>query len=366
MKLIFAMFCLIFMSINFQNMNCSKTSMKEKVNAKSKLNMKVKEGLKVTVKAKSTGTSLEKTNSKTKDKREDSMLAFLKRNKNKHQSSGSGAGVPGTGIPGAGGAAIPGISGMPQGEFGKFGKIMGKVGKDGKYHFPTKIMKPKDDPDVINERDTDLRLVHEGWLKISNPQLKNINRFPKLLLPDKVSHEIPVMNDYFRANENWDPLGNSSSGPNVYYFWFRLSYKNLYYSLSKDSINVLGNVPVKDITDAFAMKEFARSNKCLRVLDYKKRDWTMCAQTRLERNIWVCKIRALKKFEEYNVCMKRIGAEEIFITKRVTQPIILIPEASPICNENFNYEQKGSDWVCDCKDGILLIYKFPNFRLNLC
>jgi len=222
----------------------------------------------------------------------------------------------------------------------------------------TIIVHPKN-PDVIVEHEHTLDLVKEGWLKVSTPQFKNINRFPKITLPDDTQHEIPTERDYFRINEGFDPANNPESAPSPFYFWGRLSYRNLYYALSHNSINVVGTIPVDDIQTANVLKDFARSKNCFNVFDYTKRDWVLCAENINERNSWVCKIRALKKIESEQVCIKKLIADEaIVVEKKVTQPIILIPLASPMCNENFDYEQNGRDWVCDCKEGniIYLIY----------
>jgi len=42
---------------------------------------------------------------------------------------------------------------------------------------------------------------------------------------------------------------------------------------------------------------------------------------------------------------------KIIVTKTITQPIILIPLESPKCNEGWNYDNKGSDWNCECSEG---------------
>jgi len=39
------------------------------------------------------------------------------------------------------------------------------------------------------------------------------------------------------------------------------------------------------------------------------------------------------------------------VIKKVLQPVIMIPFASPMCNENYNYNSLGVEWECDCKDG---------------
>lgn len=35
----------------------------------------------------------------------------------------------------------------------------------------------------------------------------------------------------------------------------------------------------------------------------------------------------------------------------ITQPLIIVPTATPLCNENWNYKSKGADWECYCSDG---------------
>ena len=215
-----------------------------------------------------------------------------------------------------------------------------------------KIIVNRKNPDVIVEHENSLKLIKEGWLKVSSSQLKNINRFPKILLPDTLEHQIPTERDYFRVNEGYDPVRNPQSPPSPFHFWMRLSFRNLYYALTQDSINVVGTIPVDDIDDAVVLKEYSRSANCFKILDQQSKDWTLCATSKEDRNQWVCKIKAVKKLESEQLCVKRLLADEaIIIEKRVTQPIILIPLASPMCNENFNYLMNGLDWNCDCKEG---------------
>jgi len=217
----------------------------------------------------------------------------------------------------------------------------------------TKIIIKRGNPDIYMEDQNVLNIVKQGWLKVSTPHLKNLNKFPKIVLPDETEHEIPTQNDYFRVNEGYDPVRNPDSAPTPFYFWMRLSFRNLYYSVSKDSINVLGNIPVEDIVTAKVVKDYSREPNCFEVIDNFKKDWILCAETRQERNLWVCKIKSLKNQISEALCLKNIASDEaIVVEKKVTQPIILIPQASPMCNEDFNYEQNGDDWVCDCREGI--------------
>ena len=40
-----------------------------------------------------------------------------------------------------------------------------------------------------------------------------------------------------------------------------------------------------------------------------------------------------------------------YLTKKVTQPIILVSQANKMCNEEWDYSKRGSDWECTCKEG---------------
>jgi carbonic anhydrase len=44
-------------------------------------------------------------------------------------------------------------------------------------------------------------------------------------------------------------------------------------------------------------------------------------------------------------------SEITVLTKKVTQPVILIPLPQRACNENWDYARSGDDWECECKEG---------------
>lgn len=217
------------------------------------------------------------------------------------------------------------------------------------------VLPPQENPDVIMEDAKNLHMLKQGWLQISSPDLKNTLRYPKLNLPDLNEHEIPTEKNYFRVNEGFDPLRNPHSGPGPFYFWFRLSWRNLYYSLGKNNINVVGAMPIKNIQDATRLDDFHRNTHCLKIFDVEHMEWVLCGQTSEIRNAWLCKIRAVKKFEDEKTCLQGIAESPAIVERKVTQPIILLPQASRMCNENFNYEQHGMDWECDCKEGMTYI-----------
>jgi hypothetical protein len=71
---------------------------------------------------------------------------------------------------------------------------------------------------------------------------------------------------------------------------------------------------------------------------------------------WICKIKEILGYNDKqclnNNASVNVQAAPVIVEKTVTQPIILIPLASPKCNENWDYNSKGSDWNCECSEGI--------------
>lgn len=210
-------------------------------------------------------------------------------------------------------------------------------------------------PNVILEKADELSLLKEGWAKVSSPQFKNINLFPHLNRPDNTKHPIPQVRNYFRVNQFFDPVRNKDSGPGPYFFWFRLSKKNLYYSISKSSLNVVGGIKLVNIENAEPLKDFDDSDKCFVVMDNIGSDWTVCAETKKDRNQFVCKIKAAKKLDDEDSCLTKVLNDETVVEKKILQPIIMLPKASNMCNQGFSYKSNGSDWECDCKEGKFLI-----------
>jgi len=338
MKHICLVFCIAFLAISINKVQSTKSLLSTSTKSKLKLNTEAKLSSKVTTTSHSSSKLKVKVKSQTKSEdeseneseRADSMMGYLA-GLSKHKQI---------------------INDKPSLENKTFVPLPDFSANASRTTNNTIIELPRSNPDVIMEREASLSLIKEGWLKISSPQLKNIIRFPTITLPDLTEHDIPIETYDFRVNEGYDPERNPNSGPTPFFFWFRLSYRNIYYSLARDSLNVLGNIPVSEIKTASVLVDFARSKNCFKIVDKGARDWILCAETIDERNKWVCKIQALKKLRSESLCLTGLLSDEaIVIEKKVMQPIILIPIASPMCNENFNYEQNGRDWVCDCKEG---------------
>jgi len=224
----------------------------------------------------------------------------------------------------------------------------------------TKRRRPLGNPDILLENSKDLTLLHEGWLKVSSSDLKKTHIYSRLILPDWRQHEIVTERNFFRVNLAYNPFNRGiESPPGPFYFYTRLSNRNLFYSPSKDSINVLASLQISEVRDAYELPDFARQDQCFEVNDAQKRVWTLCAETVIKRNEWVCILREkIQKadFGDLEKCLNKLDADRNIpiITQKITEPMLLIPLASPMCNENFNYNQLGADWECDCREGNII------------
>ncbi len=199
-----------------------------------------------------------------------------------------------------------------------------------------------------------IKVLMNGWLKVSTPMFRHTGKFPPIVLPDGKEIKIQINRQYFRINQAYNP---GSTSPNLpggkKYFWFRLSGKNLYYSMTRQDINVLGAVTVKNIVDTIPNKKMVREKHCFKILDRESRIWTLCAETHDLRNKWICKIKTMLGIPD-KTCLGKSGGDDTkptIITKKIKQPFILIPLPSPKCNENWDYLAKGGDWNCECSEG---------------
>jgi carbonic anhydrase len=223
------------------------------------------------------------------------------------------------------------------------------------------IRRPKLDPHKI---------YLEAWLSVSSRSFRNYNMYPPIRLSDGTEMEIAINSKYFRKNPLYDKT-DKTIVPGKYYFWFRLSGRHLYYSLKKDDINILDNIYITSISYAMALDSFSKNAKCFFVKDSRGIKYVVCAQTLQIRNLWICQIqsnlgqpqdplcRTIKKKKKSKGKKKKTetSGQEVqpgddkIIEKTITQPVIIIPQPSRMCNEKWDYSNKGRDWECVCREG---------------
>ena len=221
-----------------------------------------------------------------------------------------------------------------------------QVKKNKKKKVKTKIIKRKKFKDPI-------KVLHAGWLQVSSTMFRNPGRFPPITLPSGKTLTIKTNKEFFRINTDFNKsVKSNNSPPSKLYFWMRLSGKNIYYSSNKKDINILGNISVKNVIDAYKSDEYSKDSLCFKVHDREDRRWKLCAETMNDRNKWICKIKQVLGLEDRTCRVSNIDKSDgKLIVKTIIQPTILIPLASHTCNDNWDFKLKGQDWECDCKEG---------------
>lgn len=214
------------------------------------------------------------------------------------------------------------------------------------------------------------KIYLEGWLSISSRSFRNYYLYPPIRFSDGREIVIDINSKYFRKNSLYDKR-DKTLVPGKYYFWFRLSGRHVYYSLKKDDINILDNIYISHISYALALDSFSKNAKCFYIKDNRNIKYVMCAQTLQLRNLWICQIqrnlgqpedplcKGIKKKpkgkkpakNKYKTVQETLPADDKIIEKTITQPVIIIPQPSKMCNDKWDYSNKGRDWECVCKEG---------------
>ena len=210
----------------------------------------------------------------------------------------------------------------------------------------TKIIRRKKFKDPI-------KVIKDGWLKISSSMFRHTGRFPPITLPGGKLVSIKTNKKFYRINTDFNQKNTSKDYPqSKFFFWMRLSGKNIYYSSNRKDINVLGNIAVKNLIDAYQEEEKSKEALCFRILDREAKKWKLCAENMRLRNKWICKIKEVLGLKD-RMCEKTAldtNSGKIII-KTIIQPTILIPLASHTCNDNWDFKTNGNDWECECKEG---------------
>jgi carbonic anhydrase len=217
-----------------------------------------------------------------------------------------------------------------------------------------KVEKPKSveviDKNKILTEFENLKVFTQDWMKISSPSFRDVNKFPSLLLHDFSEKNINIDTANFRVNESFVANSKNTNLPTEdLYFWFTVNDKNIYYSDSKTSLVVRGNLPLKKLVGV--TKERKQNSTCFEVSDNDNSKWKLCAQDKETRYKWICYLNTILGIDDFECTAKPSDANIIVEDTKVTDPVILIPLPSKTCNEKWNYANFGNDWECDCIDG---------------
>lgn len=136
-----------------------------------------------------------------------------------------------------------------------------------------------------------------------------------------------------------------------YFFFFRMNKKYIYFTNDDQTINVLGSIPISLV---YTSRNLFDPNFCLELNTLDKQTYKLCAKDLKTIVRWNCYINKLVSNQDYNECDKTVKVEfkpRPKITRKLLQPYIIIPTPQRMCNAGWNYDKKGEDWECLCKEG---------------
>ncbi len=195
------------------------------------------------------------------------------------------------------------------------------------------------------------------WFMISSPTFQNTKKFPLVTLWSGKKIKINLDAEFFRINDAFVKAQGDDKGPSEKFFWFRLSGLNIYYSLTKSDINILGAVAIQAISNVATgggSSSGGNQTYCFSVTDFEASAWKICGISQNTTTQWVCQIKQLLGNADPSCSQggnSNSQSNTTIVERNITQPIIIIPLPSRECNEGWNYQNNGADWECDCSVG---------------
>lgn len=191
-----------------------------------------------------------------------------------------------------------------------------------------------------------------NWLKISSKQFKNPKSHPEINSWN--DERIKINSDFadFRLNDAYKRNESPQIEPKEERdFWFRLRNEQIYYSNTKDDLNILGEMRFSLMMEITSMDK-GEDGFCFTVTDSSSfnEEWRLCSNEEKIRNTWVCALQKVTEKPLADYCDNSKDKPKIEI-KKVIQPYVIVPIPSRKCNEDWDYQKQGDDWECDCKEG---------------
>lgn len=196
-----------------------------------------------------------------------------------------------------------------------------------------------------------IKILYQGWLKISSTKYKEESEFPPIYLPGGKELTFKTDKNGYLKNPSINLADPDIELPSTSFFYFRLSHLNLYYSISKKELNILNALSTSAIISIEPFNDYEDEGTCFQLKDKEQKNWKLCARNIKEKNNWICTLskiigvdsdRCYKFEKKYNI---------IEVETKVEKPMIVVPYPSKQCNEKWDYSKQGKDWECECSEG---------------
>ena len=210
----------------------------------------------------------------------------------------------------------------------------------------------KDTKEAKDSKSSDDSL--EEWISISSSTFKSEQIYPPLSISSKRTSKLKVNSSNFLINQFYKKDSKDESLPKEKTSFFaRLNPPYLSISSSKNSTILLGF----NIKSLITQSSISSSKFCFDAISSDDKEYTLCFNSNKSKFKFVCAINAIIK-QSIPECIANAtindtssSTPETVIDINEYEPIILIPQQSPYCNADWNYNNKGNDWECICKEG---------------
>ena len=210
----------------------------------------------------------------------------------------------------------------------------------------------KDTKETKDSKSSDDSL--EEWISISSSTFKSEQIYPPLSISSKRTSKLKVNSSNFLINQFYKKDSKDESLPKEKTSFFaRLNPPYLSISSSKNSTILLGF----NIKSLITQSSISSSKFCFDAISSDNKEYTLCFNSNKSKFKFVCAINAIIK-QSIPECIANAtindtssSTPETVIDINEYEPIILIPQQSPYCNADWNYNNKGNDWECICKEG---------------
>ena len=210
----------------------------------------------------------------------------------------------------------------------------------------------KDTKETKDSKSSDDSL--EEWISISSSTFKSEQIYPPLSISSKRTSKLKVNSSNFLINQFYKKDSKDESLPKEKTSFFaRLNPPYLSISSSKNSTILLGF----NIKSLITQSSISSSKFCFDAISSDDKEYTLCFNSNKSKFKFVCAINAIIK-QSIPECIANAtindtssSTPETVIDINEYEPIILIPQQSPYCNADWNYNNKGNDWECICKEG---------------
>jgi hypothetical protein len=147
-------------------------------------------------------------------------------------------------------------------------------------------------------------IILSDWLMVASRTFKNNAVFPEIYTGFQNTNVRIKTDGYdFRINDAHKKDANQNNNPaQEKHFWFRLTKEMIFYSSTKEDLNVLGGNKIADITYAALVKKHELGYFCFSINDKSRHDWKICSELERTRNIWYCGVQKLRDQKVEKFC----------------------------------------------------------------